>query len=124
MLVRMIEMFATGDLAGASETVADDYRDHQGLDGVEIRGATGFCDVVRAARSAYMSLNVWAVDVISDRERAAARIRWQGTLPSGVVVDRETIDIIRIAAGRAVEHWGCRISNREAIQTEARPSRR
>ena len=34
----MVEMFATGDVSTVLEVVADDYHDHQGSGGVEIRG--------------------------------------------------------------------------------------
>lgn len=110
VLVRMIEMFATGDTTNAHSAVADEYIDHQGIGGGEVRGVGGFCEVVRVARSAFTTLDVWVEDLIQDHDRAAARIKWRGVLPSGVVVNRETIDIVRTVDGRAVEHWGCRIS--------------
>jgi predicted SnoaL-like aldol condensation-catalyzing enzyme len=39
-------------------------------------------------------------------DRAVARIRWRGRRHEGDDVDRETIDIVRVVDGRAVEHWG------------------
>lgn len=39
-------------------------------------------------------------------DRAVARIRWRGWRSDGTEIDRETIDIIRVEAGRAIEHWG------------------
>jgi hypothetical protein len=110
----MIAMFATGDTVAVRETVADDYRDHQGIGGGEIQGVAGFCEVVRAARSTYTTLDVWAEDLLSDGDRAVARIRWRGVLPTGIVVDRETIDIVRVADGLAAEHWGCRVWSRQS----------
>ena len=112
-MTQMIGMFSTGDIASASDTIAQDYHDHQGIAGAEIRGVAGFCEVVRAARSPFATLDAWAEDLIADRDRAAARIRWRGVLPSGAAVERETIDFIRTASGRAVEHWGCQILSRE-----------
>jgi predicted SnoaL-like aldol condensation-catalyzing enzyme len=41
-------------------------------------------------------------------DRAVARIHWRGRRRSGEKVDRETIDIVRVVDGRAVEHWGAR----------------
>jgi hypothetical protein len=114
VLGRMIEMFATGDIRAVGDTVADDYLDHQGLGDAEIRGAVGFSDVVRAARRPYARLDVWAEDLLSDRDRAIARIRWHGVLPNGAAIDRETIDIVRVADGLAVEHWGCRLWSRDS----------
>src|SRR3974390_1619787 len=102
----MIAMFATGDLSTLARVVSDSYVDHQELDGVEVRGVAGFSDVVLAARRAFTDLRVEAVELTAERDRAVARIHWHGILASGQVVERETIDMIRVADGLAVEHWG------------------
>jgi hypothetical protein len=109
VLEDMIAMFATGDLSGIRSVVSEHYVDHQGLGNVEIRGAAGFSDVVLAARRVFTDLHVEAVDLIAEGDRAVARIRWHGTLPSGLVVERETIDMIRVADGLAIEHWGAQL---------------
>ena len=83
------------------------------LRGVEICGTAGFASVVAAARAAFTELHVEAADLIAEGDRAAARIRWRGTRPDGGVVDRETIDVIRVAGGLAVEHWGAQVSATE-----------
>jgi predicted ester cyclase len=104
----MLAMFATGDVAAVADVVADEYHDHQGLNGVEIHGTDGFCRVVEVARASMLDLTITVEDLVADDERVAARIRWQGRSPSGDAVDRETIDLLRVSAGRAVEHWGAR----------------
>lgn len=106
----MVEMFATGDLAALTSTVAPNYLDHQGLGGQVIHGVEGFAQVVHVARLGYVSLEVSIEDLIAEGNRAVARIRWQGTRTTGEQVDRETIDIIRVADGRATEHWGAHSS--------------
>jgi predicted SnoaL-like aldol condensation-catalyzing enzyme len=105
-LLRMIDMFKTGDTAAVNEVVCDTYYDHQGLEGSIIHGASGFNEVVSAARRPFVRLEIEVVDVIAEGDRAVGRIRWHGELPTGEVVDRETIDIVRVANGLAVEHWG------------------
>lgn len=47
-------------------------------------------------------------DLIQAEDRVAVRLRWVGTKPSGEVDERETIDIVRVVDGQAVEHWGGR----------------
>jgi dephospho-CoA kinase len=106
VLIRMIEMFSTGNIGAIQEVVADTYRDHQGLHDSEIRGATGFADIVAAARRACNTLDVRPVDLIAEGDLAVARIRWHGVLLTGEIVDRETIEMIRVVNGKAVEHWG------------------
>ncbi len=115
VIERMVEMFATGDLSSVVAVVDPDYLDHQragsgdptggdrpGGDGPERFGA-----VVASARSGYDSLDVTVEDLIETDDRVAVRLRWRGTGPTGTD-ERETIDIVRVRDGRAVEHWGGR----------------
>jgi predicted SnoaL-like aldol condensation-catalyzing enzyme len=105
VLLRMLEMFVTGDLEAAPATVAPDYRDHQGLGASPVEGVNGFCEVVRTARSSYVELDVWPEALMTQGDEVTARLHWQGTLPTGVTIDRETMEVIRVAEGLAVEHW-------------------
>lgn len=110
VLDRMLDAFATGDADAVHEFVADGYIDHQGLGDLRIEGPDGFMEVVRAARNGYATLNVEATDVVADDSRVAARLRWSGQTLDGETVRRETIDLIHVVDGRAVEHWGARLS--------------
>lgn len=104
----MVAMFATGDPAGASLVVAESYLDHQALGTGPLDGIDGFAHVVRTNFAAYERLNVRIEDLFESGDRVAARITWAGRRHSGEEVQRETIDIIRVRDGRAVEHWGGR----------------
>lgn len=103
----MVTMFSTGDLSDIEETVHPDYLDHQGLHGQAIRGPAGFASVVAAARAEFATLDVTVEDLIAERGRAAARLQWSGLRPEGQV-RRQTVEIIRIEDGMAIEHWGGR----------------
>lgn len=100
-------MFSTGDLSDLQETVHSDYLDHQGLHGEPIRGPDGFASVVAAARAGFESLDVTVEDLIAGRDRVAARLRWSGLRTEGQV-NRQTLEIVRIEDGLAIEHWGGR----------------
>jgi hypothetical protein len=52
-------------------------------------------------------------DLVADEERAAVRLRWHGVNQAGVVVTRETLDMLRFANGRLVEHWGSQLFQQE-----------
>jgi predicted ester cyclase len=106
----MVEMFDTGNVGPAASVVSPDYVDHQGLGTSEIVGVEGFCRVVSVARNAFISLDVVIDDLIVEDDRAAARLVWRGTSASGEQVPRETIDIVKVAAGLAIEHWGSRLA--------------
>jgi ketosteroid isomerase-like protein len=108
VLRAMVAMFALGDPDGADAVVAPDYVDHQGLGQGPVRGINGFALVVRANRDAYEHQEISIEDLFGTDDRAVARIRWRGRRRDGEHIDRETIDIVRVANGRAVEHWGAR----------------
>jgi ketosteroid isomerase-like protein len=108
VLKAMLLMFASGDLSDAVAVVAADYLDHQGLGVGPIRGVEGFAHVVRSNDAMYERQQVSIEDLFGADDRAVARIRWRGRRHDGEEVDRETIDIVRVADGRAVEHWGAR----------------
>jgi predicted SnoaL-like aldol condensation-catalyzing enzyme len=107
----MLEMFATGDLDAAPETVADDYRDH--ASSAHIRGVDGFREAVRVTRGSFVALDVWPEALMTEGDQVTATLHWQGVLPTGVTIDRETMEIIRVAEGLAVEHWGREVWSRE-----------
>jgi predicted ester cyclase len=105
----MVAIFASGDLSDVGSVVAEGYIDHQGLAGEECSGTDGFRRVVTAARGAMLDLEVDIRDILSDGEKAAARLHWHAMTSAGVIIDRETIDIIHVKDGKAIEHWGLRL---------------
>ncbi len=98
----MVAMFATGDLANVGDLIDSSYVDHQD----KIGGPDGFATIVAGARAQYDELDVVVADLIEQEDRVAVRLRWLGRRPSGEIDERETLDIIRMVNGRAVEHWG------------------
>lgn len=102
----MIAAFATGRTHDCHEYISPSYFDHQGRRGTPLRGPDGFQQVVHAAhRTATPDLSI--EDLIANETRAVARIRWRFTSPHhGEVTERETIDIVRVEGGQAIEHWG------------------
>ena len=104
----MVEMFASGDPSNAETFISEEYLDHQGLGKGPITGVDGFTHVVQTNDAVYEQQEVTVQDLFGAGDRAVARIRWRGRRRGGEVVDKETIEIVRTANGRAVEHWGCR----------------
>jgi hypothetical protein len=108
----MIAAFVTGDTHECDEYVSASYLDHQGRGGEPLHGPDGFKQVVRAAhRTAAPQL--WVEDLIVNGTRAAARIRWRfASQDQTNVTERETIEIVRVERGQAVEHWGAKAWSR------------
>jgi hypothetical protein len=102
---QIVEIFDHGALDLIPSVIAPEYVDHQGLGEQEIRGPDGFRAVVEAARRDE-GVHVTVEDLVADEEKAAVRLRWYGVNQAGVVVTRETLDMLRFANGRLIEHWG------------------
>ncbi|MGQ0434496.1 MAG: ester cyclase [Microthrixaceae bacterium] len=103
----MVAAFDTGEVRDVDDFVDVSYLDHQGLPHIRpIEGADGFRLVVELARSGYQGLSVEIADLIEGSDRSAARLVWAGVRPSGEHDERETLEIVRVDSGRAVEHWG------------------
>jgi predicted ester cyclase len=109
---KIVEIFDIGAFDLIPSVIAPEYVDHQGLGEKEIRGPDRFREVVEAARR-YEGLHVTVEDLVADEERAAARLRWHEVSQAGVVVTRETLDMLRFANGRLVEHWGSQLFRQE-----------
>jgi predicted SnoaL-like aldol condensation-catalyzing enzyme len=108
----IVHIFATGNLEAVPSLVADEYVDHQGLDGIEIRGRGGFCRVVRAVQQGRVQVSI--EDLVAGDDKAAVRLRWVAVDDSGRRVIRETLDLLRFSDDRLVEHWGAQIAGRES----------
>jgi predicted ester cyclase len=109
----IVQFFASGDLSSLTAAIADDYVDHQGLGGVEIRGQDGFRQVVEAARQ-HAGLKVTIEDLVAMDDKVALRLRWTGFDIEGRSVARETLDLLRFTEGRLAEHWGAGLRLNEA----------
>jgi predicted SnoaL-like aldol condensation-catalyzing enzyme len=103
----IVAAFDSGEVGAADSVVHDDYLDHQGLPHARpLRGISGFTHVVEVARSGYVELSVEIVDLIEGDDRAAARLVWAGARRTGEATRRETLEIVRVRNGKAIEHWG------------------
>ena len=105
----MVTAFDTGEVSDIAAVVHSTYLDHQGLPGQQpVTGTDGFVQVVETARRGFTQLSVTIEDMIENGDRVAARLRWNGVTTSGERSQRETIDIIVVRGGQAIEHWGAR----------------
>jgi len=102
---RMVIMFNVGDFNAISETVAETYVDHQELDYSD-DGRETFRRVVQRVRQSFPDLKMSIEDLVSQADRVARRLSWVGTDASGRAFQAESFDIVHVAEGLAVEHWG------------------
>lgn len=102
MLEKVAQIFSTGDISLVDDLFASDYIDHQRPDWMTNEGAEEFKAIVKLARSSMPGLKVSIIEpIIADNNMVAARLLWQSN-----VVERETIEMLKIEQGKFVEHWG------------------
>ena len=103
--------FNKGDFDGLEAIVAPDIIEHQ--DGAT-SGIDGLRALITGLRMASSDLHLEIQDTATSGDTAWFRIRSTGTNdgpmwgrpPTGRPFDITVIDIVRIADGRMVEHWG------------------
>ena len=109
----MEEVFSQGNLAVADEIIAPDFIDHDPSPGQE-PGLAGLKGLVGMLRTAFPDMRATVEDLIAEGDKVVGRITTRGThkgefagiAPTGKQVTVKEIHIIRIADGKAVEHWG------------------
>ena len=110
---RLVDEFInTGNEAVADEVMTPDFVEHEELGGPPTReGVKQFFAMFRAA---FPDLRVTIEDMIAEGDKVVARLTMRGTHqgeflgipPTGKQVTMGVIDIVRVADGKAVEHWG------------------
>ncbi len=107
------EVLNRGNLALIDELVAPDFVDHSAPPGVPPNrdAAKTFFATLRAA---FPDLHVTIDDVIAEGDKVVLRSTAHGTMkgefagmpPSGKSATWASVDILRFANGKQVEHWG------------------
>ncbi|HEX6385062.1 MAG TPA: ester cyclase, partial [Anaerolineae bacterium] len=103
-----------GNLGVADELIVADAVEHEEFPGLEGSGPEVAKQFVAIIRSAFPDVRVQTQDMIAEGDKVVARVTLTGTHrgeflgipPTGKQVEVSTIDIIRVADGKMVEHWG------------------
>lgn len=123
------ELFNRGNTKLADEFLAPDFAEHEELPPGIAPGREGVKQLATMLRSAFPDFKATIDDVIAEGDKVVIRQTWSGTQrgefmgipPTGKHVSFGVIDIIRIAGGKAVEHWGQMDSMRMMQQLGAIP---
>jgi steroid delta-isomerase-like uncharacterized protein len=107
------EVMSKGDLDRLPELCAEDIVDHEAPPEMP-QGIEGVRAFVGMFREGFPDLKATVEDAFEAGDRVAVRVKFTGTHegefmgvpPSGNRIEIDTIDIVRIADGKAVEHWG------------------
>ena len=103
------EIFNRGNISRLDEFMAPDFVEHEELPpGMDVKQMT------MMLRSAFPDFKATIDDLIAEGDKVVIRQTWSGTQkgefmgvpPTGKSVSFGVIDIIRVAGGKFVEHWG------------------
>jgi steroid delta-isomerase-like uncharacterized protein len=113
---RMVEeTFNRGNVGHADDFLAPDFVEREELPPGLPRDREGVKQLTVMLRSAFPDLKATIEDIVAEGDKVVVRQTWTGThtggefmgVPrSGKAVAIGVIDIIRIAGGKFVEHWG------------------
>ena len=115
-LVRQMveEIFNRGNMSRADEFLAPDFVEREELPPGIPRDREGVKQLTTVLRSAFPDFKATIDDIVAEGDKVVIRQTWSGTHkgefmgvpPTGKSVSFGVIDIIRIAGGKFVEHWG------------------
>lgn len=113
LLCRFYEEFwNAGNVAAVDELVAEDFVDHQPVDGMP-SGREGFAELIRLWHGGFPDMTETVEDLIAEGDRVVGRFTFRGTHtgeflgvpPTGRSVSMTGIDIVRVRDGRIAEFW-------------------
>ena len=112
---RMIEeIFNRGNMSLADEMLAPDFVDREQLPPGIPNDREGVKVLTTMLRGAFPDFKATIDDILAEGDKVVIRMTWSGTqkgefmgIPAtGKRVSFGVIDIMRIAGGKLVEHWG------------------
>ena len=115
-LVRQMveEIFNRGNIGRADEFLAPDFVEREELPPGIPRDREGVKQLTAMLHGAFPDFRATIDDMVAEGDKVVMRMTWRGTHkgefmgipPTGKSVSFGVIDIIRIAGGKFVEHWG------------------
>jgi steroid delta-isomerase-like uncharacterized protein len=108
------EIFNRGNMSAADEILAPNFVEHEVLPPGIPDGREGVIVMTSMLRSAFPDFKATIEDTLAEGDKVVIRMTWSGThkgefmgIPAtGKRVSIGVIDIIRVAGGKLVEHWG------------------
>ena len=108
------EVLNQGNINRADDLLAPDFVEHEELPPGMEPGVETFKQLITMLRSAFPDFKATINDLIAEGDKVVIYTTWSGTHkgefmgipPTGNSVSFGVFDILRIAEGKSVEHWG------------------
>ena len=114
-LVRKLveEVFNKGNISLVDEIMSPDFIEHEDVPGMS-NDRGGSKQMISMLRSAFPDFKATIEDIVAEGDKVVIHMTWSGTQngafmgmpPSGKRMSIDIIDIMRVANGKFVEHWG------------------
>lgn len=112
---RFLDTWWTGKTDGLGEIVADNFTSHLAMPGISSTGIQQLKDMIAKSTAAFTESKAEDLHLTVEGDRVIAHYRWkakntgammEGMPATNLPVDVYTVDILRFANGKIVEHWG------------------
>lgn len=112
---QMVEqIFNQGNISQVDEFLAPNFVEHEELPPGIPAGREGVKELTAGFRNTFPDFKATIDDMVAEGDKVVIRMTWTGTQkgefmgvpPTGKKVSFSVIDVIRIADGKFVEHWG------------------
>ncbi|MGV3636026.1 MAG: ester cyclase [Flavobacteriales bacterium] len=112
---RFLDTWWTGKTDDLGEIVADNFTSHLAMPGVSSTGLQQLKDMITRSTAAFTESKAEDLHLTVEGDRVIAHYRWtakntgammEGMPATNLPVDVYTVDILRFANGKIVEHWG------------------
>jgi len=113
LMRRFYEEIGKGNLAVVDEFVAPDLVDHSPFVPGQAPGRQGTLELFTMIRTVFPDLHITVEDIVAEGDKVVSRGTFSGThkgefmgiAPTGKHITVGLIEIVRIVAGKMVEHW-------------------
>jgi predicted SnoaL-like aldol condensation-catalyzing enzyme len=117
ILETIARIFSTGDVSKVDSLFAAEYVDYQKPPQWDVEGPEEFRRIVAMARDIWPNLIVEVKDSLAEGNAVAGRLYWRSVDSFGKLIERETLEIIRLDNGKVIEHWGAKAWTKESPQS-------
>jgi steroid delta-isomerase-like uncharacterized protein len=113
LMRRFYEEIGKGNLAVVDELIAADLVEHSPFVPGQAPGRQGTLELFTMIRTVFPDLRITVEDIVAEGDKVVSRGTFSGThkgefmgiAPTGKQITVGLIEIVRIVAGKMVEHW-------------------
>lgn len=114
-MLKVMDMFSTGNIEGMENYVADNMVDHSPDPRVKSTGIQSLKDAIAMYRSSFPDLKMTSIAMVAEGDMVIHHFNMTGTntgtMGEGMPATNKSVnvngvDIVRFENGKGVEHWG------------------